>query len=159
MQSEQLITAFTATVQASLHSLQSLESVLLDEQTALVGKDPQRLEDIVRRKLALLQQLEPSVQARDRLQETADLPAGDAGSDRLVEMLNRDTLSSAWQKLKSLAQRVVELNDHNGRLTRQSQRTTREALAILTGRPVAEDTYSTLRRKTGGTTRCSLGRV
>lgn len=159
MQTEQLITAFTATVQASLHSLRALESALQDEQSALLGKDPQRLEDIVGHKLALLKQLEPSVRARERLQETVDLPPGDDGGDNIVEMLNQETLTNDWDELKSQAQRVVALNDHNGRLTLQSQRNAREALAILTGRPVAQDTYSTLRRKAGSTKRFSLGRV
>jgi len=159
MQSEQLMTAFTATVQASLHSLQALESALQDEQAAILGKDPQQLEDIVRHKLALLQQLEPSVRARDRLQATVDLPEGDDGGDRMVERLEQDRLRNDWDELKSLARRVAALNDHNGRLTLQSQRTTREALAILTGRPITDDTYSTLRRKAGGAKRVSLGQV
>ena len=159
MDSAQLIKAFTATVQASLHGLRSIEPVLRAEQSALTGKDPAQLEQLVQEKLALLKQLEHSVQARDRLQKAAGLEAGIEGGSELVATLNQPQLSADWQALTELAKTVSDLNDQNGQLASQGQRATRTALGILTGRSETEDTYSTLRRKSGGVSSYSLGKV
>jgi flagellar biosynthesis/type III secretory pathway chaperone len=159
MESAQLIKAFTATVQASLHDLRSIEPVLQREQAILTGKDPALLEQVVQEKLALLKQLEHSVQARDRLLKAAGLEPGSQGCTSLVETLGQAQLSADWQALTALARAVANLNDHNGQLANQGQRATRTALGILTGRPEREDTYSTLRRKRGGASSYTLGRV
>ena len=159
MEQEQLSKAFNATVQASLHGLQSLEPILRREQTALVSRDPEVLTDIVQEKIALLKQLEPSMQARNRLQVSAGMPEGIEGGSRLVEMLNQDPLTRDWGQLTRLAKTVSELNDHNGSLALQGQRVAREALGILTGRSPSDDTYTTQRRKNGGTASYSFGKA
>ena len=159
MDSSQLIKAFTATVQASLHDLQSIEPLLRQEQALLTRQDPAGLEALVQQKLSLLKQLEHSVQARDRLQQAAGLEAGFAGGDGLVGTLDRPQLTADWQALNELAKTVAELNDQNGQLATQGQRATRTALGILTGRPENDDTYSTLRRRHGGATRYSLAKA
>jgi flagellar biosynthesis/type III secretory pathway chaperone len=159
MESAQLIKAFIATVQASLHGLRSIEPVLHREQDALTGKDPAALERVVGEKLALLKQLEHSVQARDRLQQAAGHAAGIDGGSTLVESLSQAQLSTDWQALTTLARKVADLNDHNGQLANQGQRATRTALGILTGRPEREDTYIGLRRRQAGAASYTLGRV
>lgn len=159
MEQEQLTKAFSATVQASLHGLQSLEPILRREQTALVSRDPELLTGIVQEKVAALKQLEPSMQARDRLQASAGMPEGIEGGSRLVGVLNQDPLTRDWAQLTRLAKTISELNDHNGSLALQGQRMAREALGILTGRSPSDDTYTTLRRKNGGTASYSFGKA
>ena len=159
MERAQLIKAFIATVQASLHGLRSIEPVLCKEQAALTGKDPAILERVVAEKLELLKQLEHSVQARDRLQQAAGHAAGIDGSSTLVESLAQPQLSDDWQALTALAKNVADLNDRNSQLASQGQRATRTALGILTGRPEREDTYIALRRRPAGAASYTLGRV
>lgn len=160
MDKDQLIKAFGATVQASLHGMDALEQLLQREQALLSSRDAEALEQIAGEKLALLKQLQHSVDGRDRLQQAAGLQAGLEDGSRLVESAQQPALRSDWERLVEQAQRVAELNEINGRLLAQRQRTTREALGILTGRPEQQDTYSTLRR--GGaraTAGYSLGKV
>ena len=159
MDHNQLAKAFAATVQASLHGLQSLEPVLRRERDALAGRDPGQLTGIVEDKLAQLKALEPSVKARDRLLTAAGLDAGLDGGSELVAKLGDASLSRDWSALVALATRVAELNDINARLAAQGQRATRTALGILTGRPSSDDTYAGLRRKPAATTRQILGKV
>lgn len=159
METAQLIKAFAATVQASLHGLESLAALLQQEQDAVLGKDPEHLEQLARDKLELLKQLEYGVQARDRLQKAAGYPAGFAGGSGLVSKLDQAPLSKDWQSLTDLGERVAEHNNRNGQLVMQQQHATRSALEILTGRLRQEDTYSTLRRKRGGIASYSLGKV
>jgi flagellar biosynthesis/type III secretory pathway chaperone len=159
VENDQLARAFTATVQASLHGLQSIEPVLRREQQALTGKDPVQLEQVVNEKLALLKQLEHSVLARDRLQKAAGLEDGIEAGGRLVQAQGQAQLSADWATMTELVQVVAELNDQNGQLALQGQRATRTALGILTGRDQKEHTYSTLRRRSGGVASYSLGKV
>ena len=159
MESGQLIKAFIATVQASLHGLRLIEPVLRREQKALTGKDPATLERVVAEKLELLKQLEHSVQARDRLQQAAGHAAGIDGGSTLVESLGQRQLRIDWEALTTLAREVAELNDRNSQLASQGQRATRAALGILTGRPERQDTYIELRRRQAGAASYTLGRV
>ena len=147
MTQDQVVNAFKATVQASLHGLSTLEETLESEKEALMGRDPVELEDIVRRKMALLQQLQHSVQARDRLQQAAGLAAGNDGGSAFITALSDPVLTQEWQQLLELAETVSRLNDLNGSLTAQSQRATRQAIGILTGRDATEHTYSDVRHR------------
>ncbi len=159
MDREQLAKAFTATVQASLHGLKALEPVLRQEREALLGRDAERLENLAQQKLELLKQLEPGVQARDRLQRIAGLEDGLEGGGQLVSALNDATLTRDWEAMTELARSVAELNARNGQLATQGQRAARAALGILTGRSAHDDTYTGLRRKGDRAGGLSLGRV
>ena len=159
MQTEQLVTTFKATVQASLHGLQSLEPVLEQEHQALTGRDPAGLEAIVGQKLALLKQLRHSVDARDRLQQTAGFPSGNAGGDALVSALADTALATDWSELRDIAGRIAAANDRNGQLAMQGQRATREAIGLLTGRDQTEHTYGTLRHRKRAAGGYSLARA
>ena len=159
MEQAQLIKAFTATVQASLHGLDALERLLEQEQQVLASRDAEALEQLAQEKLSLLKQLQHSIDGRDRLQQTAGLQPGLDDGGRLVDALKQPALANQWSELLERARRVAELNDINGRLVSQGQRTTRAALGILTGRPEQQDTYSTLRRGRRAAAGYSLGKV
>jgi flagellar biosynthesis/type III secretory pathway chaperone len=156
---EQLIKAFTATVQASLHGLRELHGVLQQEQQAILGKDPERLEQLARQKLELIKQIDYSVQARDRLQKTAGAPAGHEGGEAVVEAIGLDTLTQEWAELTRAGREVAAHNDRNGQLVMHEQHNTRAALEILTGRHDDDSTYSTLRRRGRAVASYSLGKV
>ncbi|MCB1725323.1 MAG: flagellar protein FlgN [Chromatiaceae bacterium] len=159
MELAQLARAFAATVQASLHGLQTLEPVLQRERSALSGRDPDSLNAVVRDKLAELKALEPSIKARDRLLATLGLQSGIEGGDLLVERIGDASLAADWSQLTELASRVADLNDQNAQLANQGQRATRAALGILTGRPTSDDTYAGLRRRATSAAQHTLGRV
>lgn len=153
MNNDQLVTTFAATVQASLHGLKSLEPILEQEHLALSGRDPGRLEALVKEKMALLQQLQHSVQARERLQQTTGFEPGNAGGDALVAAIANDDVAREWSKLLELASRIAGLNDRNGRLAALGQHAAQQAIGILTGRDQTDHTYGTLghrKRAAGG---------
>ena len=103
MHNDQLVTTFKATVQASLHGLETLAPILDQEHRALVGRDPGVLESIVKHKLSLLQQLQHSVEARERLQQAAGFPRGNAGGDALVANHGDPGLVADWSQLRDIA--------------------------------------------------------
>jgi flagellar biosynthesis/type III secretory pathway chaperone len=159
MDQAQIARAFAATVHASLHGLNELKPLLEHERQALGGRDAERVERIAGDKLALLRQLEQSVQARDRLQAAAGLGPGIEAGRRLVLAVADDALERDWNTLDALAREVASLNEDNGRMVQQAQRDARKALGILTGRSAQDDTYSTLRRRNGALASYSLGKV
>lgn len=147
METKQLANAFKATVQASLHGLAALEPVLGTERAALTGRDPAALEAVVEQKVALLRQLQHSVQARDRLQKAAGQQAGNDGGNALVAAIGDAELTRDWDALLTRASEIARLNDVNGQLANQGQRAARTAIGILTGRDTTEPTYSKIRGK------------
>jgi flagellar biosynthesis/type III secretory pathway chaperone len=159
MDQAQITRAFAATVEASVHGLQALEPLLQQEQRALTGRDPELVQRLAQDKLELLRRLEQSVQARERLQAAAGVEAGIEGGRRLVLAVADRALQQHWEQLTTLARQVAALNEENGRLALQGQRSTRTALGILTGRAVEDQTYAPMRRRAGAIASYSLGKV
>jgi flagellar biosynthesis/type III secretory pathway chaperone len=143
MNAQSLKRPFRATIEASLAGLRQLHDILLEEQQALLSDQPEALEQIVRQKSESLEQLEHSIQAREQILEQAGLPGGMVGAQQFAhEHFAAEELHEDADALLSLSNEVRDLNIHNGKLTLARERTTREALGILTGRPQDNDTYS-----------------
>jgi len=138
---------FLATLEASISGLRVLAQTLQEEQAALTGNDPQRLEDCVQRKIQQLQQLEHSVLAREQILKQTDCGNGLAGTEQFLRRhFQPQEILAQWQELQSLSQQVDELNISNGKLAMAGERSTRHALSILTGRSEEPQTYG---RKAG----------
>jgi flagellar biosynthesis/type III secretory pathway chaperone len=150
---------FRATIEASLAGLRQLHDILVEEQQALLSDQPEALEQIVRQKAESLQQLEHSIHAREQILEQAGLPGGMVGAQQFAcQHFESDELCGDAEALMSLSGRVRDLNIHNGKLTLARERTTREALGILTGRPQDNGTYSRRGSAGRGLAAYSLGK-
>lgn len=140
---------FRATLEASLKGLRELLAVLQEEQKALSGNDPESLEQIVKQKTALLLELESSVLAREQILQQCGLAKGLSGSEQFIRQhFTPDEILADWKSLITLSREVDELNTHNGKLALAGERTTRQAIGILTGRTTEPDTYNK-RRNSG----------
>lgn len=142
---------FRATIETSLAALGRLREHLAAEQRALRTRDVEALEQAVRAKRQCLEMLEHSIKARDQILSQLGLPDGLGGTEQFLSShFSPEELLSEWQQLTELSREVAELNLHNGKLAVASERITREALAILTGRPLSPDTYARKPRSSGG---------
>lgn len=151
---------FAAGVQRTLAALQRLETVLLAEQSALSGSDPEALEQAVRAKVAALAELEPVVAERDTLQQRLGAGPGVAGGEQLVAGAPSGAkVRSHWEALKALAARVEKLNVQNGQLALQGEKTARQAVSILTGRPAEPQVYGRRGSAGGALGGSTLGKV
>jgi flagellar biosynthesis/type III secretory pathway chaperone len=159
MDAESLKQPFRATLEASLAGLQQLRLTLEEEHRALLGSQPEALEQIVRHKAQVLEQLEHSVTAREQMQRQLGLPAGLAGAEQFVQAhFSPAELLQTWQALVTHSREVGELNIRNGKLAMAGERTTREALGILTGRGQSTTTYSRAGQADSGLSAYSLGK-
>lgn len=150
---------FQATILATVAGLRELRTILLSEQEALLDNEAGALEQIVRDKADCLQQLEHSVQAREQMLQQLRLPAGLPGAEQFVSThFSPAELLADWQSLVTLSREVSDLNSHNGKLARAREKTTREALGILTGRPQSSGTYSRKGVQLHGLAGCDRGK-
>lgn len=160
MDKAQQIRAFQATVDATIQGLEVLIVTLKKEQECLTGNDPQRLEQTVIEKLKLLEDLQHSVAARNQLQLNLQLPIGlDGGEAFLKNYKAPPSVIKVWHKLATLSEQVNNLNNSNGQLANQGERTTRQAIAILTGRTQQSDTYNANPRKKAGLSSYNFGKA
>ncbi|RMG35633.1 MAG: flagellar protein FlgN [Gammaproteobacteria bacterium] len=143
---------FRATLEASLAELERLSEILKAERKALLGPDVSALEQVVLEKNRCLETLEHSVKAREQMLAQLGLPGGLGGAEQFLSAhFSRDELLVQWKRLVELSREVAELNVHNGKLAMASERRAREALSILTGRPLIPETYSAKRGLTNST--------
>lgn len=151
--------AFRATIDASLTDLESLEALLREEQSALNGTDAAALEAVVARKLEALTSLEHSLVAREQVLLQADCGSGLDGSEAFIRRhFTPQEILADWKRLKALSIIIDQLNTHNAKLAFAGERTTRQALSILTGRTEEKTTYSRKRKSGDATSGFSLGK-
>lgn len=143
MNDTQQLAAFTATVEASIDGLNRLLDTLQAEQQAMGSNKADALERIVAQKAELLAELEHSIKARNQLQRLRGLERGLEAGDALIDHPAAPAkLPGKWQTLKSLSEKVMELNRQNGQLAMLGERNVRNAISLLTGRPQEVETYS-----------------
>lgn len=151
---------FVTTVSQGLVSMERLVAIMEEETEALTRLNPQRLDEVVQRKLAQLRELEKSVTLRERLQKSLGLKPGLAGGTAFVDKpTTPQALRTQWQSYCELAQRLEQRNNLNGQLARQGAQSTRQALGMLTGRPQDDGLYQAGKRRRGGLRGYSLGTV
>lgn len=133
-----------------MRGLRELAPVLREEQEALSGSDPETLEQIVERKTALLQDLQSSVLAREQILQQCGLAKGLPGSEQFIRQhFTPGEILADWKALVTLSREVDELNTHNGKLALAGERSTRQAIGILTGRSTEPNTYKRRRGPPG----------
>jgi len=149
---------FRATIESSLKGLGELIEVLRKEQAALNGTEPEKLEQLVNRKLELLTDLEHSVMAREQILAQAGSGSGLEGSEQFIRQhFTPEEILEEWQQLLELSKTADELNTQNAQLAFAGEHTARQALSILTGRIQEPNTYT--RRGAGrGNSGLSLGK-
>lgn len=152
--------AFATNVASSTKVLEALVSALQEEQRALTGHTPEALDAVLPKKRQALAELEPLLQARNQLQRALGLAEGIAGGDTLLTGLPAESPPArAWARLRELAVQVERLNNQNGQLVRQGQKTAQQALGILTGRQHEPALYGRAGQGGGGLASLTLGKV
>lgn len=117
-------------------------TLLAEEYRAVAERDIIALEQLIRDKSDMIEQLAAADRERTRLL------AGAGYEDRRTAMMDclqwcdhRHELSRSWQELQALARTCSELNRRNQRLVDLCCRHAREALTLLRGEETAQGTY------------------
>ena len=140
-------------LQSEIECAQQLLNSLELEHQALTGNQTEILEEIVREKLAFIQQLEAVTRQREKLVTTIN--------GFSIEMIlpqtkpdpinGNDRLSVLWNKLVGVAELCQQKNRINGRIVESISRQSRNALDILQGVSPATVSVSELYDNSGHT--------
>lgn len=131
------------TLDQAIRGLAQLAALLNEERSALGEKDPARLEAVVSRKVDMLASIEPDLVRLERQLGKLGLAAPSRETaERLAKHPDTHPIAELWVRLHELSTKVERENLINGQLAQQRERSTRAALAILTGRDNEDPTYN-----------------
>ena len=131
------------TLGQAIEGLATLASLLEEERSTLGEKDPARLESVVARKVDVRASIEPDLERLERQLRDLGLAAPSReAAERLARQPETHPISGLWLRMHELSAKVERENLVNGQLAQQRERSTRAALAILTGRDNEDPTYS-----------------
>lgn len=129
-------------LQRELELTTRLQALLADEYRAIVERDTTCFEQVIADKAGLLDRLSGLEQERATIQESAGFAAGHAGmKDCLCWCDPRQQIVPLWQALQANAAVCHRLNRRNRQLAELCSRHVREALHLLRGEEVRQDTY------------------
>lgn len=137
------IRQFIGSLDSSLELIHRLETVMLEEMRAIESHEPDRLQEIVTEKLALVNQLETETAQQKlwiELQDHAFTPEGIA--DFIAAFDQNDQLAERWSQIRESVRRCNQLNKANARLIERDRKRIALSLRIIRGEDGAGATYN-----------------
>lgn len=147
--SDALLSLITGDIDAARQLLQLID----DEFQALQARDIAQLQQLLERKVPLLQQLERNGRERSVMLQQAGVSVDREGLSQLAERNGNAELLAHGDELATLLDQCQEANQRNGRIIRAGQASTGRLLDILRG----QDTPNLYDRR-GGSTQSSRQR-
>ncbi|MFD1121519.1 flagella synthesis protein FlgN [Methylophilus flavus] len=106
---------------------------LQNEQTALISADLDMIEQMVDRRVGLLQALGEAANTRYTALAAAGFEANENGMSKWLELRSSSVLDDAWVKFQKQLAQAKELNRLNGVLINKHFLRNQEKLAVLQG--------------------------
>jgi flagellar biosynthesis protein FlgN len=106
---------------------------LQNEQTALISADLDMIEQMVDRRVGLLQALGEAANTRYTALAAAGFEANENGMSKWLELRSSSVLDNAWVKFQKQLAQAKELNRLNGVLINKHFLRNQEKLAVLQG--------------------------
>lgn len=142
MSQAELKQRMTMLFELELDSVTDLLRILGDERDALMGHDPQVIEQIIQKKLRHLNDIEDWGRKRDALLRSAGYPCTRDGIERCLAEHHDAELDRHWRALEQLLQECQRQNEVNGGVVSLSRRHVQRALGILRGLPAGQGLYN-----------------
>ncbi|MBK1647458.1 flagella synthesis protein FlgN [Rhabdochromatium marinum] len=147
---------FQPALERAIDLSRQLEQLLLDETALLHGREPERLQALIKSKLRLLRQVEQATRHLKALVEQAGQPFTREGLSQLLEALDtdptqEDSLSAQWQTLRKLAASCELMNRNNAQTVEHSRKRVATALSIIRGEEDNGNTYNLSGHEQSGT--------
>lgn len=135
-------------VGATLSAAGELRALLDEERAQLAGGHAEALQELIERKVELLQQLERQERQRQQLLAQAGLAPGAEGMKRLA---GADAeLGRQWEQLLGQLRELQVLNEANGGIIRKQMGRVEQSLGVLTGHCAAGNVYDGRGAHAGG---------
>lgn len=136
-------TALSSSMSQAIELLETLNSLLIAERTALKERDTANIQALLEQKTALLNQLEQNATARSQLLVTAGFNGDESGMDNYLDSLpaSAASLQQQWQALKDKLQVCKDANQLNGTVVHRSKTQIEALLNILRGQSGQQKIY------------------
>lgn len=141
---------------------ETLLSLLSAERQALSANNANELENLAAQKREVAEQLETSAGRRSRyLLETSGMTTADMRDyiDSLPTTENAQQLNTLWEQLLTFLGKCREENRLNGGILESSQRSIKQAIALLQGQGQAGELYGRAGKTVSGVSGHSLTRA
>lgn len=145
MDQQELTKSFVANLTGLSEHLDKLNTLLLDEEAALTDQDLERSESIASNKEQLTTKVEQAEQLRQSLCQQLQITPDKAGIQTWLKSKPtslQQQIASLWKRITYLGQKCSSQNQINGILVAHLHRHAQDALSILRGAVVGEDSYS-----------------
>lgn len=120
----------------------SLLDALKDEQEALKSREVDAVNQILDKKVSLLEALEKSAQLRAAWAQTVANSNDEQGWSAMITELGRSDIKESWQQLKSMYDDVRNQNEINGKLLSKHQNTISRVLDVMRGKTATPKLYN-----------------
>jgi len=129
-------------LESELKCAQALLITLEHEYDALMGSDPEQIEQVSARKQQQMIEMTALLAERDHFLRQHTLAPGKAGTEALIgHSSDNSPAVGIWQALQEMASKLRLCNETNGGIIALGQRHVQQALNIVTGHTGESNTY------------------
>ena len=136
--------ALSSSMTQGIELLESLNTLLIAERTALKERNTANIESALEQKTELLKQLEQKATARSQLLSNSGFDGNEQGMEQYLNSLNNsaEPLKQQWLVLKEKLETCKESNQINGAIVQRSKTQVETLLNILRGQSGQQNIYS-----------------
>lgn len=125
--------ALLSLINGDIDAARQLLQLIDDEYQALQARDLPQLQQLLERKVPLLQQLERNGRERSAMLQQAGVSVDRQGLQQIAERSGSGEVIERGDELSALLDQCQEANQRNGRIIRAGQASTGRLLDILRG--------------------------
>ena len=137
-------TALSSSMSQAIELLETLNTLLMVERTALKDRDTANIKSVLEKKTSLLEDLESNATTRSQILTQAGFDGNEQGMTAYLETLpmSASALSAQWQTLKENLHRCKETNEINGTIVSRSKTQVESLLNIMRGQSGQQKIYT-----------------
>jgi len=137
-------TALSSSMTQAIELLESLNTLLIAERSALKERDTANIQSVLEQKTGLLKQLEQNASARSQFLASAGFNGDELGMENYLESLPvaASQLKQQWLALKEKLQTCKDANQVNGTIVHRSKTQVETLLNILRGQSGQQRIYN-----------------
>ncbi len=144
MNTDNKIQDFIKLLQDATYASTELQELLKLEMQLLASRKFEDLNEVLTKKMKIIDQLENQDKMRSEFLSSAGYTADEVGTKKFLSDHKNDELAEAWQKLMDIIKECQVINQSNGMVVSKNQAHIKQAMNIITGgnNSGSNDTYN-----------------
>ncbi len=144
MNTDNKIQGFIKLLQDATYASTNLQELLKLEMQLLASRKFEDLNEVLTKKMKIIDQLENQDKMRSEFLSSAGYTADEVGTKKFLSDNESSELAEAWQKLMDIIKECQVINQSNGMVVSKNQAHIKQAMNIITGgnNSGSNDTYN-----------------